>query len=218
MKYKLFISAIIILIISRGLFIAIDPFYFVAGDLIIFGLFYYLSFKYRNVVKELNTDTLTGVYNRKHLFESLNREIQKAKRQNIYLSFCIIDIDDFKDINDSFGHFVGDDVLKEFSGIVLENIRSYDIFTRLGGEEFALIISDTDKNYAHEVCERVRCKVARHIFSNSIQLTISLGVATFKKDDNIDTLYEKADKALYESKFRGKNHTTIWENGIIKKC
>lgn len=212
------ISTFISLLVVKNLLwlFGVGSFYIILGEIFIVGLFILLAYKLFNVLKFINTDDLTGTYNRKYFFEELKKEIERTKRQDNYLSLCMFDLDDFKAINDGYGHFLGDIVLKEFSDIVLSNIREYDIFARLGGEEFALLIVDNNKDYAYKVCERIRKKVEEKKFDTNIQMTISIGIANWKDCDNMDTLYEKADNAMYESKNKGKNITTIWKNGIVK--
>lgn len=188
---------------------------YIALEAFLLLLFVLLFIKFYKTIQVVNVDDLTNTYNRKHFFDTLKKEIEKTKRQSNHLSFCMIDIDDFKTINDKFGHFVGDNILEEFANIVLDDIREYDTFARLGGEEFALLIIDNNKDYALEVCERIRKKIESNTFSTGVKLTISIGIANWEENDNIDTLYEKADKAMYESKVEGKNTTTLCKSGII---
>lgn len=217
-KFIIIIATFISLIIIKDLLwiFGVGPLYVILGEVLLVGLFILLTYRLFKALEFINTDDLTGTYNRKYFFDQLKKEIEKTKRQDNYLSLCMFDLDDFKTINDGYGHFLGDMVLKEFSDIVLNNIREYDVFARLGGEEFALLITDNNKEYAYEVCERIRKKVEEKRFNTNISMTISIGIANWKECDNIDTLYEKADKAMYESKSKGKNATTIWQNGIVK--
>lgn len=216
-KFIILVLFFIILTVAKSLFLIFGMGSFVVlCDILLSGLFILLVTKLYSVLRIVNIDDLTGSYNRKHFFDMLRKETEKAKRQQNNLSLCMFDLDDFKSINDRYGHFLGDATLKEFSEIVQNNIREYDLFARLGGEEFALLITDADEDYVYEVCERIRNEVKDNTFDGSVCMTISVGIAAWKEGDNIDTLYEKADKAMYESKIHGKNITTMWDNGIVK--
>ncbi|CCK81400.1 diguanylate cyclase [Desulfobacula toluolica] len=158
-------------------------------------------------------DELTGIYNRRYFTEALIREISGAQRYQKKLALCMIDLDHFKMVNDSYGHVVGDAVLKKIADIIKNAVREYDIPCRYGGEEFSLILPDTDRDGAEIVCERIRNDVADYVFKYdhiSFQITLSAGVTFLKKskDSNSkqsDMLIKQADAALYKAKNMGRN-------------
>ncbi|MFZ5944733.1 MAG: GGDEF domain-containing protein [Bacillota bacterium] len=154
-------------------------------------------------------DFLTGIYNRSFYYEYLLKEIEKSKRLEYTFSLIILDIDYFKIINDKYGHDVGDLILKELSQVISKNIRKSDIFARIGGEEFALILSQTNQDSSVIFAEKIRKTVANNIFSRVGHLTISLGVTQFRKNDTIDAIYKRADLALYKSKQNGRNRVEM---------
>ena len=152
---------------------------------------------------------MTKAYNRLYFSSRLKEEIERAKRYNHPLSLILLDIDFFKKINDTYGHDVGDLVLKTVSQIVLENIRKSDLFARIGGEEFAILLPDTSKDKAILVAEKLRETIEKTpiILPNGkqIKVTISLGVTSLKKDDNESSFIKRADEALYDAKKSGRN-------------
>lgn len=154
-------------------------------------------------------DGLTDAFNRSYFFEAATREFARAKRYHDVFSFIIFDLDDFKSVNDTYGHLAGDHALQVISRICMDSIRQVDIFARYGGEEFALLLPHTDEARANEIAERLRERIAavpidfnRHQF----HVTISLGFHAFEDTlPNLDALLMRADEALYEAKRRGKN-------------
>ncbi len=170
---------------------------------------------YHRMTEELKkisvTDALTGLLNRRYFQERLFEEVERSKRQCKSFTLFIIDIDDFKAFNDRYGHLAGDEALKRVANAIKDAVRSIDVVSRLGGEEFCAILPYTTKSDAYVIAERIRQDVAEvrfmgeNIPSNQ-WLTISLGVAEFPTDANtIDELIDKADKAMYLAKARGKN-------------
>ena len=161
------------------------------------------------------TDGLTGLFNHRHFQEKLTQEFNRLERFSEPISLLIIDIDHFKKINDTYGHPVGDAVLKKVSGIIRKTIRNIDIPARYGGEEFAVILLGTDTNGALKMAERLRKSIADARFSseqNAFNVTVSIGISTHaremrKKED----LVEQADKALYHAKRTGRNRSVQWE-------
>ncbi len=155
------------------------------------------------------TDALTGLYSRLHFFELSQREVRRLVRKKGPLSLVVIDLDEFKDINDRFGHPAGDEALKQFADICRSNLRETDIAGRLGGEEFAVLLPDTELNDALVLSNRLRKKLAAtplRLGSEEVRLTASFGVTPVKPgDDGLRDAYQRADKALYQAKARGRN-------------
>jgi diguanylate cyclase (GGDEF)-like protein len=159
------------------------------------------------------TDGLTGLLNKRVLLELGVQKVRSAARYGKPLSVIQTDIDHFKKVNDTYGHDVGDQVIKGLAGILRRLKRSCDYVARFGGEEFVVICEETDARGARELAERVREELARttfHASSGPFQVTCSLGVATFGADGtDWDTLYKATDEALYASKRKGRNQTTL---------
>lgn len=160
-------------------------------------------------------DTLTGIYNREALLSKAEEEFKRAKILNVTLSLIVLDIDHFKDVNDTFGHDAGDYVLKEMAKIIQHHtIRSEDFFARYGGEEFIVILMNSPVEKAIEVAERIRKVIEKHDFAfegQKISVTISAGIATNGRDtESWDDLFKKADQACYKSKHDGRNRITAF--------
>ncbi|TGN11693.1 GGDEF domain-containing protein [Leptospira ilyithenensis] len=150
-------------------------------------------------------DHLTGLYNKRYFDEASFRLFNQARRHNRIFSVVVIDIDDFKKINDEFGHPMGDEVLKNLGKIILGNIRKEDIACRTGGEEFTLLLSDTSAPGAVIVAEKIRIEFNKETLRKK-NLSFSGGISSFPEDSlTLDDLVLKADKAMYKSKFSGKN-------------
>lgn len=155
-------------------------------------------------------DSLTGILNRRAFMRILLREVKRAKRYKIPLSLALLDIDNFKTINDIYGHEAGDMVLKKMCRTIVRNIREQDVFARFGGEEFIFLFPHTSLNEAYLVSERLRLKIARLRFKNlSHRITVSFGVTGLKEEDSPKTFIKRADEALYEAKRSGKNRSVI---------
>jgi polar amino acid transport system substrate-binding protein len=161
-----------------------------------------LESRLEKIAKE---DKLTHIYNRYKIDESLAEQINYAKRNNSPLSVIFFDIDHFKKVNDTYGHKSGDYVLKEIAKIVKNNIRSYDIFGRWGGEEFIILLPNTNIKEAIAVAQKLRKIIESHKFRNIKQITCSFGVTEFNDKDNIEKLIKRVDKYMYEAKKRGRN-------------
>ncbi|WP_303525750.1 GGDEF domain-containing protein [Caloramator sp. CAR-1] len=163
-----------------------------------------------DIKKEAEIDPLTGLYNRK----VLDKEIDNLIKQNVNFSIVIFDLDDFKKVNDTYGHLAGDQVLKEFANVIKKVIRKTDIACRFGGEEILIILKGLSKEQAYIIAERIREKLEESniiINGNSINVTVSGGIASYPEDaNNIKELLNKADAALYiEGKSKGKNKIAI---------
>jgi len=151
-------------------------------------------------IREIATrDELTGTYNRRFLMESLARELARAGRSGGGFSACLIDVDHFKAVNDTLGHAAGDGVLKQVAEIAGRGLRAIDVFGRFGGEEFLLLLPDTDRAGARAVAERIRAAVAAET-----RVTVTIGVAQHAGDGAAAVL-ARADQALYRGKAAGRN-------------
>jgi len=161
-----------------------------------------------------STDPLTGVPNRRMLELDLRRYGKLSKRYKNPLSLIMLDLDNFKVINDTYGHQIGDEVLKEIARLIKKNIRDTDTIYRYGGEEFAILCPQTDKEGAYELSERIRNSIKNHRFwvfgDRYIYVTVSLGVASYPEDtDDPGELLAISDISLYKAKNEGKNRTAI---------
>ena len=155
-------------------------------------------------------DFLTGIHNRRYFFEVAEKEISRSSRYKNPLSFVIADIDNFKEINDTYGHQAGDEVLKLLCRVLEGTLRKNDIFCRFGGDEFMLLLIQTSISGAKEVAERIRCdveKLSLKYDNRIIKFTISLGATEFLEgeNENINDIIKKADSALYKTKSSGRN-------------
>ena len=159
------------------------------------------------------TDGLTGLYNRKHLMETLTSEVARAQRQRHPFSVMMIDIDHFKMYNDTFGHLAGDQLLRNIAAIFRESIRSVDYAARYGGEEFMIMLPEHGSDAAMEVAERIVAKVASQTSGDETDLgpvTLSIGLAVFPENgDTPEALVTRADAALYQAKRRGRNRVVL---------
>ncbi|MFH1406919.1 MAG: diguanylate cyclase [Candidatus Omnitrophota bacterium] len=165
-----------------------------------------------------NTDALTSAWDHGYFQELLTEKLNEAKEQNGTVSLIMLDIDNFKHYNDTLGHLVGDSVLRGLAKILKKNIGQNNFLCRYGGEEFVIILPDTDKNTAYAFAEKTRQAIEKSLFPHEeIQpakiITISLGIAAFPGDaSNKDDLIAKADVALYEAKRTGKNKTCLYKS------
>ena len=152
-------------------------------------------------------DKLTGIYNRNRLYEFLERDIQLKERYNQDFSFIIFDIDHFKLVNDTNGHLIGDKVLKEIAKLVQSSIRTTDILFRFGGDEFVILLSNTNLDEGAVVAEKIRKKVEvyEHMKEINQKITISIGVTEYKPNEKVQELLNRADKLLYKAKEQGRN-------------
>jgi len=176
-----------------------------------------LYFELEKVREEVNalaiTDELTRAFNRRHFLKLAEHELERAKRYRHALSIIIFDIDDFKKINDTYGHLDGDAVLQDLSLTCRTILRQCDAFARFGGEEFILLLPETDESSARQVADRLCQLIANHVIDYKdaqIQITISAGVTTCDLNvDTLDNLLNRADRALYQAKRLGKNRLEI---------
>ena len=163
---------------------------------------------YKNELEHLSvTDSLTGIKNRHYFDSKIQEEIIRANRYEYSFSIIMFDIDHFKSINDTYGHQVGDEVLVEYSMLVLNMLRESDVFCRVGGEEFVMILPYTEINEAKKIAQKIR--VAVQEYKKIVPITISGGVAQYRKEDDYETIYKRVDAALYEAKESGRNRVVV---------
>lgn len=159
------------------------------------------------------TDPLTGISNRRNFMLRASEELERTKRYNQPLSIMLLDIDNFKAINDTYGHEAGDEVLRSLTNHCLSNLRAIDKFARFGGDEFFALLVQTDQDKANEIAERLRESIERleiHVDSETINTSVSIGLITTTGDElSVNELIKQADKALYKAKNRGRNQVVI---------
>ncbi len=185
---------------------------------VIFYFYAWMSERYRGVWESLaKVDSLTGVLSRAAFEEVMAREIERVKRYGSKLSLVMFDLDNFKEINDTYGHLFGDKVLRRVAEVVKENLRKTDVVGRWGGEEFVVLLPGTDGEEARAVAEKLRKKLEALGMGNKVRITASFGVAELKDGDDPLRLILKADKALYTAKRRGKNRVESYMDKIPLK-
>lgn len=162
-------------------------------------------------VEELSiTDQLTKIYNRLHLENTFKKEVDRAKRYKTLFSVILLDIDYFKSVNDNYGHDVGDEVLIEVVNILKQNIRTTDILGRWGGEEFLIVLPQTDALKGQHLAEKLRVEIQNYTFNKIGKKTCSFGISQFKpEDEDSKEVVKRADNALYEAKNSGRNKVVL---------
>jgi len=156
------------------------------------------------------TDALTGVGNRRRLDQALATEIRRSERMPTRLCAMMADIDHFKRINDSYGHDVGDKVLAAFGDLLRRQMRAIDVIARFGGEEFVMLLPDTDRDGAIDAAERIRAELeALRIAPVTYPVTVSIGVVVLEPGEQGEAFLRRADKALYEAKSTGRNRVVV---------
>lgn len=188
---------------------------------VVFAMFSYLSFFYLTMVTTANrklrrmatTDSLTGLFNRRHMTYLAEKELARFRRTGRPVAFLVLDIDHFKAINDRHGHEIGDRVLIEVANIIEAQLRTQDLISRWGGEEFLAVLPDTGLNSAQASAERVRKALLAFDWlattDATINLSISAGVSEFRRGDNLNSAISRADRALYRSKEGGRNRVEL---------
>jgi len=157
-------------------------------------------------LKQLSTtDILTRTYNRLAFNDFLDAELQRAQRYKSGMSIIMFDVDHFKNVNDTYGHLVGDEVLKALVQVVQFSVRKVDILARWGGEEFMILVPESTAETAHELAERLRKEIESHDFSTKEKITVSIGVTTYRDGDSADSIITRVDNALYKAKENGRN-------------
>jgi len=166
--------------------------------------------KQTHTLRELSRrDVLTGLFNRRAIEEYLKEEMGRFARNGSPFSVIMLDIDHFKNVNDTYGHNAGDDVLVKLGVIVLRIIRMTDRFGRWGGEEFILLLPETQSGDASILAERIRKQVAETKYDNALSLTVSLGVAEHRSEESLTMLLQRVDAALYRAKEEGRNRVVV---------
>jgi len=178
------------------------------SSLIIFHDITAAEMAYEKLEELASLDTLTGIFNRERFNFFLEMELNRAKRYQRPFSLIMFDIDDFKKFNDTYGHDVGDEILKSLTSLVKSKIRESDIFARWGGEEF-MIITLNDLRSSEQFSEKLRQQIEACSFEKagikSIKMTSSFGVTAYRKEDTPEALIKRCDNALYTAKHAGKN-------------
>ncbi len=173
-----------------------------------------LRHNYHRSMELAVTDSLTGLYNRRYMKNHLDALLQRANMDYKPVSVLIMDIDYFKNVNDSYGHDVGDDVIKGFASRIGKSVRGVDLACRYGGEEFVVVMPDTDLAVASSVSERLRRQIADQVFKDAkgtyeLAITCSIGVTVSKEQESSDRLLKRADEALYAAKRDGRNRVVV---------
>ena len=168
--------------------------------------------RYEMAVHSAITDKLTGLYNRRYFDYFLELEIKRSSRQQASLALLMIDIDDFKQINDTFGHLFGDTILNQLGELLKTQIRETDMAARYGGEEFAVVMSNTGLEKAVQISERIRQTIQSYSFGDkNFSMTASIGIAMYPSDaDSFNQLIEKSDSSLYKAKRTGKDRVVAY--------
>jgi len=164
----------------------------------------------RELAHAAAVDPLTGLFNRRYFETRLDEEIQRARRYSLDLALLVIDADNFKFFNDLLGHLVGDTILRGMADLLRRSVRAFDVCTRLGGEEFAILMPGSSAESAVASAERIRQRIQDHRFESlavapTLHPTISIGVAVLGDGEHAQDLFGRADRALYEAKGAGKN-------------
>lgn len=171
------------------------------------------EFLYQDMTRLASIDNLTGILNRRTLIESGVQELIRSRRYNHPLAFLMVDVDYFKTVNDTHGHHVGDCALKALTSLGTEVLRKTDLFGRLGGEEFAVILPETSQEQAIVAAERLRSEIENmeiQINQQKLQITISIGMTMLQaKDEAIEKIMQRADAALYKAKGAGRNRVVL---------
>lgn len=160
-------------------------------------------------------DSLTGVLNRRCLFDLAKREFERSQRYGSVFTLLMLDVDHFKRINDTYGHMVGDEVLKSLTQAIQRSLRQVDQFGRYGGEEFVIVLPESPLNIARQVGDRLRTissQLSIPTKTDPISLTVSIGIAAYNPQDKaVEDIFERADRALYQAKAKGRDRCCVWE-------
>jgi two-component system, cell cycle response regulator len=187
----------------------------------VFSEIQHLHGECKRLARQLETDPLTGLYNLRHLLSTLEREMERSRRTGLPTGLIMIDLDHFKQINDTYGHQAGNKVLQWVSQIWRQNVRRIDIACRYGGEEFAIILPATRLTHAVRTAERLRALVANsplELNNEEVSLTASFGVDTYVSREklSVDAFIRRTDQFLLEAKANGRNRVCHAETGKVK--
>ncbi len=172
------------------------------------------ALRYHAALENAYVDPLTGIHNRAALEEALPRELELARRHGLSLTMALIDLDHFKQINDQYGHAVGDCALRHTAIQASNVLRASDRLFRYGGEEFVVLLNATEEEGAMHACERIRKAISDEPFlcdGTTLNVSASIGFARMTVDDTQHTLFDKTDKALYKAKRKGRNRVMAWK-------
>ena len=173
-----------------------------------------LQAELEQVSEQVSQDQLTGALNRRGLDEAMQREMSRAERRNVPLSVAVLDLDNFKRLNDTYGHQAGDDALVHLIKVVKKTLRPTDVVARFGGEEFIILYSDTPLSQALETTRRLQRELTKRFFLHNnerLLITFSAGVAQFQPGETQELVFARADKAMYQAKLQGKNRVVAAE-------
>ena len=177
------------------------------------GIFIALAYIFRGIgirqKEQAFTDALTGVLNRFALHQILDQERERSARFHQPFSVALFDMDHFKNINDTYGHLEGDAVLAALSKLIRKNIRTVDYVGRWGGEEFLLVMPETDKNAARYIAERLRRQISENNFGKANKITASFGVTTYELGQSLEKTLFRMDNALYQAKEKGRDLVVV---------
>lgn len=189
----------------EGLFVGLGVLLLLFGAAYIIGLRRQVRLRTQELERLSHTDMLTGLYNRMRIEDILDRELYRAERYEQSLCLIMLDIDFFKQVNDTFGHAAGDSVLVEFADLLEGHVRRSDSVGRWGGEEFMIICPETDEESGVILAENLRKTIAQHSFESVQHCTASFGVTQYQASDDVGKVFERADMALYKAKVEGRN-------------
>lgn len=187
----------------------------ISGAVIAFQDITELKNLHKQLENQARFDSLTGLPNRRYLLENIYKEFDRIKRHHTKAILIMADLDKFKSINDKYGHAIGDQVLKLFAQLMVNNLRTSDIFGRFGGEEFVIVLTETDLDHGKMLAERFRHNISEQtlkINEHLVKFTVSLGIVELNAEtENIEVALAQADKALYQAKERGRNRIEIYQ-------
>lgn len=173
------------------------------------------AYLYQRIQELAITDTMTKTFNRRYLLSRFHEEFERARAHDHPLALVMVDVDNFKEYNDRYGHLVGDAVLAEVGRVIKEGLRQIDLVGRYGGEEFAILLTETDREGARLAAERIRLALSQRVvraYDEELTATMSMGIAVALKDASTPAeLIERADKALYRAKQSGKNRVCVYD-------
>jgi diguanylate cyclase (GGDEF)-like protein len=173
-----------------------------------------LQQKNHHLAQLATKDSLTGIHNRHMFTELFSKELSQLKRQATKLSLMMIDLDHFKQVNDTYGHNIGDMVLKQFSALVIASVREADLFARWGGEEFVLLLRNAGCDEAYGVSEKIHSLLKIELFEGVGRVTCSIGITEILSDDTLSCAIGRADNAMYAAKEEGRNCTVACEGEV----